>query len=159
VNSKKCPCCDSKISFWYYFHEDNFKDSKNKDKHIRCKKCRNIILLSWRPRAITNMGVLIIFMLSMYLFVENTLSWLWFGILLIFIFCISYFSYIRENFICYNEKELQQEKESNLGGIIFAIIVLGGALITFWNIFSFALDMKAKNHQKHKVEHTIKDKK
>ena len=159
MNNKKCPCCDSKISFWHYFNEDNFKDSKNSDKHIRCKECKNIILLSWRSRFFTSIGVLLVFATSMYLFIENNLSWFWISTLLVFIFFTSYVSYIAETFICYNEKKLEREEKSNFGGIIFAIIVLIGAFVIFWTIFSFAIDMKAKNHQKHKVEHTIKDKK
>ena len=158
MNRKKCPCCNAPVSFWYYFYQDNFKDSKHNDSHIRCKECGNIILLSWRPRTITVIAILLIFVVSMYLFVEHNLNWIWFTILLLFIFCISYIAYKKESFICYDENKLETEEKSNIGGIVFAIIILTGALITFWNIFSFAKKMKAKNHQKHKVEYIIKDK-
>ena len=156
--SQKCPCCGEKFSFWSYFNQDNFKDREEDDEHIKCNKCDNVILLSHRKRTISNIGVLVIFVVSMYLFVEGELNILWAIGLLFFILLTSYLSYIQEELACFRDNDsIDNVKEDNMSGIIFAIILLSSSAIMFWLIFSFAIDMKEENKQKiHNEQEVIK---
>ncbi len=152
VNKHRCPCCSEKFSFWSYFKQDNFKDSKKDNEHIKCDKCNNIILLSHRKRTISNIGVLVIFVVSMYLYIEGKLNILWVIGLLGFILLTSYLSYLHEEPICFHDIDLISTKEDNMSGVIFAVIILSSSVVIFWLIFSFAIDMQKSKQKLYKEQ-------
>ena len=146
---KKCPCCNSKFSFWSYFHQNNFNTEEDKSKNIKCNKCKKIILLANRKRTLKNIGGLIVFIISMYLLIENRLNQLWILGLFLFIIFTMYAEYIQENLICFKDNNLKEYKQSDpLSGFILGIILISTPIIIFWLIFSFALDRKEENNQK-----------